>query len=693
MPQHTLLATPILAAAVITGSVTGSLRAQQVEPDTVPPVGLDTITVSVMRVPLPLYRIPYAVSVVSDSMANLFQPRLALGETLTGVPGVQVQNRYNYAQGDRVSVRGLGARTPFGIRGVRILVDGIPATLADGQTTLDQLDLSTVDRIEAIRGPSSSLYGNASGGVIRFESLPPTVSGFRQRFGALGGSNGLVRLESSTLAQAGPATLALDVTAFSYDGYRAHAAADKLLASGQIRYLVGDNELRLVTSFVDFDALNPGSLTDSLLAVDRSMANPFNVIQQTGKQARQGQVGLAWTNYGATGDWHASAYGVVRDLYNTIPVSVIEIDRLAGGARLQHERRTRLGKRTLHWTVGVETAIQRDDRRNFENEQGDKGSITIDQDQRVWNLGPFLQLGVPVVDRVNLQTGVRYDRVWFTAADNRCSSDTPACYSERTMDAWSPSLGLIVRASQGLDLFGNIATAFETPTTTELGNTPDGAFGYNQDLNPQRVVSLELGTRGRIAAELSFSTALYWAQVTDALVPFEVPQQPGRSFFQNAGSAVHRGVELSAALEALTHFTLTAAYSYTDARFDDFTVADQVYDGNRVPGVAPHLLQLFASYDPDAKWYVASDLVVAFRTPVNDANTAHSPAYVVIDVRAGIHQLALGWLGLGPYLGISNLLNTEYNSSVVVNAFAGRYYEPGPPRSLWLGVHIQMRAP
>jgi iron complex outermembrane receptor protein len=635
------------------------------------------------------------VAVGGDSTATRFQPHLALGETVSALPGIEVQDRYNYAQGDRVSVRGFGARTQFGIRGVKILVDGVSATLADGQTTLDHLDLGTVERVEAIRGPASSIYGNASGGVIRFDTRYQTDVPFRQQFGTITGSNGLLRWESSTAAQVGRTSLAVDLTGFSYDGYRQHSAADKLLASGHIRYRNEVDELRVVANYVDFDALNPGSLSDSMLGIDRNLANPFNVAQGTGKDARQGHIGVAWSHTTHGGNLAVSAYGLFRDLLNTITVSVIELDRKAGGARAQFAGRANIGGLPTQWAVGAEAALQFDDRRNFANEAGETGALLLDVYQAVWSVGPFMQVDVTPIPPLHVLGGLRYDIVRFGSQNGFCSGadgTASGCRSERKMDAISPSLGVLVDVAEPLRIYASVATAFETPTTTELGNRPDGEFGYDPDLQPQRALSVELGLKGQLGWSAHYNVALYRARVTDVLVPFEVSDQPGRTYFRNAGSAVHRGIELGASLQAAVGVSLTAAYSYTDARYESFTVGDAVYDGNRVPGVAPHRLEVIAAYEPRNRWYVAADIEIASDMAVNNANSAYSPTHAVVGLRSGINALELGRLSLAPYAGVSNLFDIAYNSSVTVNAFGGRYYEPGPARSVWLGARLAIES-
>jgi len=690
MHRFTHLFSPFVAAA-ISAWLPHTLTAQETRQDTVPPVDLAPVVVTVLRVPFPLYAIPYAVAVGGDSAVTRFQPRLALGETLTALPGIEVQDRYNYAQGDRVSVRGFGARTQFGIRGVKILVDGVSATLADGQTTLDHLDLGTVERVEAIRGPASSIYGNASGGVIRFDTRYPPRVPFRQQVGTTTGSDGLLRWESSTAAQVGRTSVTVDLTGFSYDGYRQHSAADKLFASGHFRYRNVNSELHVVANYVDFDALNPGSLSDSMLAVDRNMANPFNVAQRTGKDARQGHVGVSWNRTSHGGNWDVSAYGLFRNLLNTVTVSVIELDRKAGGARVQLAGEAGVVGLPTQWAVGAEAALQADDRRNFANESGDKGVLALDESQTVWSVGPFLQVDVAPIPPLHVLGGLRYDIVRFGAENGFCTGadgTDNGCRSERKMDALSPSLGVLVAVAEPLRIYANLATAFETPTTTELGNRPDGEFGYDAELQPQRALSVEIGLKGRLGWSAHYNAALYRAHVTDVLVPFEVPDQPGRTYFRNAGSAVHRGIELGASVESTAGVSLTAAYSYTDARYESFAVGDAVYDGNRVPGVAPHRLEVIAAYQASDRWYVTSEVEFASDMTVNDTNSAYSPAHVVVGLRGGISVLELGHLSLEPYAGVSNLFATTYNSSVTVNAFGGRYYEPGPARSVWLGAKL-----
>ena len=246
-----------------------------------------------------------------------------------------------------------------------------------------------------------------------------------------------------------------------------------------------------------------------MLRADRDAANPFNVSRQTGKNARQGQLGVSWTRQLPNVRLAVSGYGLLRDLSNPIPVRIIEIDRTAGGARVAVEGETA----GTDWTVGADIDVQSDDRRNFENSDGAKGMLTLDQSERVWSIGPFLEISVELTPALYLLGGIRYDRIHFSADDRFTSGGDPDDSGERTMDAVSPSFGVLLQVAEPAALYANIATSFETPTTTELVNQPSGAGGFNRELEPQRTVSIEGGIKGRAGSMVEYQFAAYRARV------------------------------------------------------------------------------------------------------------------------------------------------------------------------------------
>jgi iron complex outermembrane receptor protein len=240
--------------------------------------------------------------------------------------------------------------------------------------------------------------------------------------------------------------------------------------------------------------------------------------------------------------------------------------------------------------------------------------------------------------------------------------------------------------TRAIGVYGNISTAFETPTTTELVNRPDGAGGINPQLEPQRAVSYEMGLKGQLGVSADYQLALYRADVTNELIPFEVPANPGRTFFANAGSALHRGVEFAFGWRPSTGFQLRGEYTHTDARFTEFELGGENFDGNHIPGVAPNRAEILFSFDARAGLYATASGRYVDAVPVNNANNAAAPSYVVADIRLGWNRVPLASTFWSPFVGISNILDKTYVSAVVPNAFGGRYFEPGPGQSLWFGL-------
>ncbi|MDQ3604827.1 MAG: TonB-dependent receptor [Gemmatimonadota bacterium] len=667
------------------------LRAQEeVEPDTIAPIPLAPVVVTVLRTPFVLTEVPYAVAVNGRAEIQRAKPGLGLDEALFGIPGIQVDNRYNYALGERISIRGFGARAQFGVRGVKVIVDGIPATLPDGQTTLNHVDLGSLGRAEVIRGPASALYGNAAGGVIQLETEPPPPVPLGQEFMVIAGENGLLRLQSATGGRSGRWFYLMNLSRLGYGGYREFNSAENLLANARLGYGGERSAWALVVNFVDYDAQNPGALSEALLRENRTQAFSNNLRQRTGEKGRQGQLGLTWRRaLGPDGELELSGFGLGRTIVNPIPPRIIDLNRAAGGVRALYRSRTAMGAPGLQWVAGVEVNAQLDDRRNFANDQGERGRLALDQEERVTSAGAFAQIAAPLAPRLDLLASLRYDRVRFRAEDRFLRDDTDDSGS-RVMDAVSPSVGLTYAASGLLNLYGNWATAFGTPTTTELANRPSGAGGFNPELEPQRTVSFETGARGHVGGRVAYQLAAYRARVANALIPFEIPQTPGRQFFRNAGSSVHQGVEAGASWAPARGVLARLAYTYIDARFDEYVVEGTAFNGNRIPGVAPHRLEAGLSYDAADGWLAAIETRHASRMPVNDENTstAFSPSFTVADLRTGWNGVRISGIRATPFVGVTNVFDVDYNTSVVVNAFGGRFYEPGPGRAFYGGMRV-----
>lgn len=668
---------------------------QPVEDDSTDVVGVAPLEVRILRTAAELERVPYSVAVNTVRDIQLGRPGLSVEEALRAIPGVQIDNRYNYALGERITIRGFGARAQFGVKGIRILVDGLPATLPDGQSSLTHVDVQALGRVEVIRGPAAALYGNTAGGVIQMESEAPAVGALAQEVAVTAGSAGLLRVRSTTEGRSGDVFHQITVSRLGFDGYREHSRARNLFLSGRVGLDRGANRFRIVVNAADSDALNPGSLSKAQQEEDRFQAHPGNVSQATGKTVREGIFGATWERAGAAGDLELAAYVGMRNVRNPIPSDVVEFSRTGAGARALFRSRP-AGALGVQWALGAEADRQRDDRQNYANEGGRNGALRLDQLEHVHNVGVYGQLSATPAPRLTVTGALRYDWFRFEAADRFITDSDPDDSGSRTMDAFSPSIGATLALSDRIQLYGNVGTTFETPTTTELANRPDRAGGFNAELEPQRAVSVELGARGRPHDAVSFQLAAYHAAVENALIPFEVPDAPARRYYRNAGSASHRGIELGAGFDPSPRFSLRAAYTFTQARFEDYSVGGVSYEGNDIPGIAPHRAELTAvlrgNGDAAASWFAAVENRYTSRLAADDANAAYSPSSFVTDFRAGFERVRAGAVELSPFLGITNVFDVEYDASVTVNAFGGRFFETGPGRSFYLGGSVRLAA-
>jgi iron complex outermembrane receptor protein len=668
-------------------SAASSAATQQA--DTLPPV-----TVSVTRADLSLARLPFAVTVVQRQDFGPGRPTWGLDEALAGVPGVYAANRYNFSLDQRLAIRGFGSRSAFAVRGIKILIDGIPQTLPDGQGQLTHLELGATDRIEVLRGSASALYGTASGGVISIWT-DPTLAARRSgevRFAAGTFDRHLDRTWTKWLATArsrigegGGVTLM--ASRLAYAGERDHSAADLRSLGARLRLPLGP--AWSLTALADVGhqprADNPGALTLAELRANRDTVPPLNLATHAGKDVLQGQAGATLRGKLASGDAATvTVFGLGRDLENPQTFAYIRLHRAAYGTRAVFTRR---GGGV---TAGIDVQRQRDNRTNFGNVGGAPDTVrALDQLEHVTEVGPFVQAVVDVAARTTLTAGLRYDRVSFEVRD-RLVGDSASDVKyrddsgQRVMAAVSGSLGATLRAGAALTLYASTGSSFETPTTTELANRPDTAGGFNSGLLPQRAWTYEAGARGRL-----WEVALYQADVRDALVGFEIAASPGRRFFRNAGSARHRGVELAAGTTLLPGLDVHVTWTYSDFRYRRYAFTaggtTHVLDGRRLPGIPRHALQLALRAHPaflPGGW--------------TEVETQHSSRYAVDDTLSRetspwwVTNLRVGWHGgrVAPFAAVQNVFNRKYVGSVVVNAAAGRYYEPAPGRNLLVGLTV-----
>jgi iron complex outermembrane receptor protein len=647
-------------------------------------VELPEVTVEALRSTETEASAPFSVSIHqrSPSETTLEAP-VFLRDTFRGLPGVWMNDRGHFALGERLVVRGMGWRSPFGVRGVQVLLDGVPLTLPDGQAFLDIADPLFVRQAELTRGPSSLFWGNGSGGVLFLNTFPtddfPTA-----QFRAGVGSFGLQQGASEVVLGAPDDRLGewrFALSDMRRDGYRKNSDGrfTRGLVSGRVA-ISDRTRLQIVGAIVDQDASNPGSLTAEEVETDPNQANPLFGEFGAGKQSTQAQLGVGVTHDAESVVLDGTLYGGFRDLKNPLPFAVIEFDRIYGGGRTSAQGTVG----PVEWNVGLDAGFQRDDRLNFDTDFATlepTDEVVLDQRETVISSSVFGYARLPITDRLRATIGSRADRIDFELND-RYLDDGVDDSGERVFSAFSPGIGLSYDIGSGL-LFANYSTAFETPTTTELVNRPGEVGGFNTELSPQWTRGIEIGTRGIWAAtQLEYDVSLYHLWVDDRLVAFDFPDSD-RTYFRNVGANTHQGVEIALQWQARPWLSFQGSYTGNRSVFEDESL-----DGNRVPGVPEQRFFAEATVETSSVWgRVSLDSVSDYFA--NNENTAVSEGHTLVDVRAGLRDLGFDEIDIRPYAEVSNLFDTQYNGSVSINA-GDNFFEPGPGRAYKAGVTLTL---
>lgn len=639
------------------------------------------------RVPSKKTDTPATVAVVDKDEIQRARATLTLGESLARVSGVFVQNDFNFAQDARIAIRGFGARAAFGIRGLTIVVDEIPETLADGQSQVDSLDLGSAESIEVMRGPASALYGNAAGGVvvIRTESGPavPFVE-LRTDFGRFR----QLKQQIKGGGHFGRTNLLVNLSNWSLRGFRDHSDASGTILNGKLELETGDESSLTVvlTSVYAPRADDAGGLTAAQLADDRRQAAPINLQFDTGESVTHGRLGLVYErSFGAYHAIKAVGFTSLRDFDSAVPFRTIAVDRFVGGASLQYRALAPRGQLWRGLFVGIDMQLQRDQRQNRVNMDGQSGDLILDQRERVSALAPYAQLDLTPLDDVIISASVRGDLIEFDLAD-RFGSDGDASGS-RTFTQASGRVGVVYNPSHELGLYAHAGQAFETPTTTELTD-PDG--GLDPAISPQRSWSVELGARGGFGERLEYSALVFRSDSINELVRFE--DEMGRTRFRNAGESRRLGAETDLSVALGWGASATLGYSWLRGRFTRFDKDGVDLSGNWLPGLPRHRafaeLGIERAVAANLSWFVIADGALVGRLFADDENAITSDSHLVANARGGI-TLGRGRWRLSPYVSVRNLARSDYNANVRINAFGGRFFEPAPPASVFAGATLR----
>ncbi|GAM32165.1 putative TonB-dependent receptor protein [Acinetobacter calcoaceticus] len=670
-----------------------------------------------LQTPASVFRID-APQVDNSSQVNLT-------EVVKGIPSLQIRNRENYAQDLQLSMRGFGARSTFGVRGIRLYVDGIPATMPDGQGQTSNIDLSSLDHVEVLTGPFSSLYGNSSGGTI----LTSTKEGQGKDSIELSYSGGSHDKSRAGLVLQGGAkganepSYVISSSYFDTDGYREHSGAEKVLNNAKLSWNLDDgSKINWVTNYVKIHADDPQGLTHDQWNANPKQQVPFLKQFNVRKDIEQTQTGVTWSKpINDKNELYAMAYLGNRQVtqYQSIPKGevtlkdgkpiysgqkspthaggVIDFERNYYGADFRWTGKELLPNTTI--SVGIALDMMDEDRKGFENFNvnnvyGVKGNLRRDEDNTLWNIDPYLQASWQFLPTWRLDTGVRYSNVHYKSKDHFTSG--PDQYGTVNGDDSGktdynkvlPSAALSWQILPELMAYVSYAKGFETPTFTEMAYRRDGESGFNFDLTASTSDTYETGLKSQNHLG-DFTLAVFQTKTKDDIV--SAGNSNGRSTFRNADKTLREGVEFAWNKKLWRDLTATASYTYLDATFDADIPASgsvaQIPSGNAIPGIAKNQAYASLAWQPSHGLYGGIDVQYMDKVYVNDTNSDAAPSYSVTSANVGYAWVMGDWK-VNSFARVDNLFDKNYAGSVIVNDGNDRYFEPADGRNWSAGLRV-----
>ena len=656
------------------------------------------------------FDLPAAIDVVDAARIRDNQPRVNLSEALVAIPGVVVQNRQNYAQDLQISSRGFGARSAFGVRGVRLITDGIPATMPDGQGQAATFNLDMAERIEVLRGPFSALYGNHSGGVVQLFTRdgkgPPEVE-----FSAVAGSDGMRKLDMNAAGQAGQVGYVLDASRFETDGYRAHSAATREQAYGKLTVPISkDGKLTFIGNALhQRDTQDPLGITWATFQRDprageidttdtQSPQRTFADRYDTRKSIDHQQAGLQWQqNFGAN-RLQLTVYGGNREVIQyqsfsrafqapaTHSGGVVDFDRDFHGVDLNWRDVRKLAGGTLRTTVGLEYASSKDSRQGYENYVGDqfgvRGRLRRDEQNDLSSVDPYVQAEWEQGQWV-LSAGVRRTSLDVDVSDDFLANGNDSGGVDYSGTA--PVLGVLYKLTPSLNVYASAARGFETPTLNELFYSGSGG-GFNFNLRPSRSTNLEAGLKTMLGADSRLDLTVFQVR-TDGELTVDV-SSGGRTSYRNAGETLRRGMELSFDTRFGRGLNARVAANVLRAVYEDGF--GSIPAGNRLPGIPRASLYGELGWTAsDGKLNAALETLATAKVHPDDANTATpAPGYGIVNARVQARQEVGQWR-FKQFARLNNLFDRDYIGSVIVGDSNRRFYEPALGRNWVLGLSAQ----
>ncbi len=675
---------------------------------------LAPVVVTATRTETAPFDIPASIDRIGSETIRGGRAQVNISESLGGVPGLFARDRQNLAQDVQISVRGFGARSTFGIRGVRLYVDGIPATFPDGQGQISNVDLGSADRIEVLRGPFSALYGNSSGGVIQvFTEDPATRPTFD--FSIAGGSDGVVRLGAKASGTTAGLGYVVAASHFRTHGYRDHSAAERTIGNAKLK--LGNDTGGAITLVVNSlnlpRAKDPLGLTRAQFGADPRGADASALLFDTRKNVDQTQAGLIY-------DQRIDAANALRVLiytghrnttqFQSIPVAtqasplhpggVIALSSDYRGTDLRWTNRGRVAEQPYTLVAGLAYDTLEQRRVGYQNFLGTtlgvQGALRRDELDTASDFDPYAQATVQLSSRWSVSAGVRRSHVRFDSADHYIVGTNGDDSGSARYAATLPVVGAMFALDEHVHLYATAGRGFETPTFNELAYSPNGATGLNFALQPATSDNLEVGVKSRSQDLGDATLALFETRTKQEIVT--LTNVGGRSTFQNAGATRRRGVEAAWSATYLQNLRAQLALTYLDAIYrDSFLTCNiapcpaasqqRVASGNRIPGIARGTAYASLAWSPALGWRGAVEARRTGSVPVNDTNSDAAPRTIVVAANVG-YVARLGAWQLTGFARSDNLFARRYAGSVIVNEGNGRFFEPAPGRTWLVGTSV-----
>ena len=634
-------------------------------------IDLKEITLDAIRIKTPKRIIPFAISHRTFQASQLGLPQNSLQDYLTSIPGLYAQNAQNFAQDLRLSIRGFGARSGFGVRGIQLIVDGIPETTPDGQGQLDNLPLGLIQSLTVLRGPASSFYGNASGGVIQINTLQDFKDNF-VRFRAQGGSYSGRNLAATVGLKKNKTKAVFYQNLSESKGYRNHSQYKQQVFNARVWHdLSESSQIRWQFNYTHSPyAYDAGGINLDMVEKNLKQARPQNERFQTYETVDHLKTGLQWEKQ-ISDKLRLDSYAFYahRDFAGRLPFEFggyadLKRDYYGYGTALEYQPQNH---HRMQFRFSL--ADQKDHRQRFKNLNGSPGDNTLDQEEL------FFNSALSIIDEMKwsfglLRLGLRYDH---QRLGTQRESD------EVKLNVFNPSIGFTYTQWGNHVMFVSYSSSFETPTLNELSANPSGNAGFNPDLSPSKAHNFEWGWR-YTTPENTLEATIYAINTQNEILPYELAAFPDRDFYRNTGNTRRLGIELLWEFQN-GPIELSAGYTFNSLKFDNYNFGGKNLSGNYLPGVPQQYLSTYLRYNFSKGWSSSLQSQYVGALYADDANQTQVTDYFLTNIR-----LWKSFKNISLFGGINNLLDRVYFDNIRINAFGKRYYEPAPNRNLYLGL-------